>query len=53
MTETKPQVKNQLPANVTALHRQLEEMAAKAKAAKPAVDRPKGVQGPVLVIRGK
>jgi hypothetical protein len=47
------QVKEQCPANLTALRRQLEEMAAKVKVVKPAVDRPKGVQGPALVIRGK
>jgi hypothetical protein len=53
MTETKPQVKNQLPANVTALHRQLEEMAARTKGSRSTTDRRQEVQGPVLVIRGK
>jgi hypothetical protein len=47
------QAKEQRPANLTALHRQLEEMAAKRRAAESALDRPKGVQGPALVIRGK
>ena len=51
MSETKPQAKDRLPANMTALHRQLEEMAARTKA-KP-TDRRQEVQGPVLVIRGK
>ena len=51
MSET--QAKEQCSANLTTLRHQLEEMAARTKAVKPAVDRPNVVQGPVLVIRGK
>ena len=51
MSETTPQAKDRLPANVMALQRQLEEMASRTKA-KPAEER-REVQGPVLVIRGK
>jgi len=46
--------KEERPANLTALHRQLEELAARAKPKSPsAADRRKDFQGPVLVIRGK
>jgi hypothetical protein len=47
------QAKQQIAANLTALRRQLEEVAAKAKVDGRAVDRSKGIQGPVLVVRGK
>jgi hypothetical protein len=47
------QVNQQVTANLTTLRRQLEEMAAKVNVDGRAVDRPKGVQGPTLVIRGK
>jgi hypothetical protein len=51
MSET--QAKEQCPANLTALRRQLEKMAAKVYVDGRAVDRSKGIQGPVLVVRGK
>ena len=50
MNAATPQPK-QLPANMTALQRQLEEMAARTKAS--STDQRRPVQGPVLVIRGK
>ena len=50
MSDTQP--KQQVSANLTTLCRQLEEAAAKTKAAEP-VARQKGEQEPVLVIRGK
>jgi len=52
MSEAAPQTKQQLSADLMALHRQLEEIASRTKASKPA-DRPQGSEGPVLVIRGK
>lgn len=51
MSEMTPQPKDRLAANVAALHRQLEELAARTKA-KP-TDRRQEIQGSVLVIRGK
>jgi hypothetical protein len=54
MSETSAQPKQQLPANVTTLQRQLEEMAARTKPRSDSTaDRRKDIQGPVLVIRGK
>jgi hypothetical protein len=53
MNETTPRVKVQLPANMTALHRQLEEMAARSKRPTSAPNSQKNLQGPVLIIRGK
>jgi hypothetical protein len=53
MSEATPQVKEQRSANVTALHDQLKEMAARAKTGDSTTDCRKGMQGPVLVIRGK
>jgi hypothetical protein len=52
MSETTPQAKDQLPANMTALHRQLEEMAARTNSAKH--DEGQQVQAgePNLVIGG-
>jgi hypothetical protein len=54
MNEAAPQIKQQLFANLAALHRQLEEMAIKTK--RPGNAEPEQRQearGPVLVIRGK
>ena len=53
MRETTPRAKDQLPANMTALNRQLEELAARTKACRSVTERRKEIQGPVLVIRGK
>ena len=50
MNDATPQPK-QHPANLTALSRQLKEMAARTKAS--STDQRRLVQGPVLVIRGK
>ena len=52
MNETTPQAKDQLPADMTTLHRQLEEMATRGKA-RNSTDQRQTSQGPVLVIRGK
>ena len=54
MSETTPRAKERLPANMTALRRQLVEMAAKAKPAAPtAKEKPAMLQKPVLVVKGK
>ena len=39
------------PANITALQRQLLDLAARSKPTPQ--DRPQEIRGPVLVIRGK
>ena len=39
------------PANLTALHRELADLAARSKPAP--LDRPQVPRGPVMVIRGK
>ncbi|MGA2067542.1 MAG: hypothetical protein ABSG86_21415 [Thermoguttaceae bacterium] len=49
---TKPA--EQCRANLMALHRQLQEMAASGKCSdQPPRDRPQNFRGPELVIRGK
>jgi hypothetical protein len=54
MSDTSGTVQEKRPANLMALHRQLEEMAARTKATSPSTeDGRKDIQGPVLVIRGK
>jgi len=42
------------PANLSSLHRELLDLAARPKQAKgPAEDRVREIRGPVIVIRGK
>jgi hypothetical protein len=54
MSDTPGKVQEERPANLTALHRQLDELAARTEPSSPSVaDRRKDIQGPVLVIRGK
>jgi hypothetical protein len=54
MSDTPGKVQEERPANLTALHRQLEELAARTKPSSPlTADRWKDIQGPVLVVRGK
>lgn len=53
MSETTPRAEDQLPADIKGLHRQLEEMAARAKASNATAQQNNASQGPVLVIRGK
>ena len=55
MIDIAPQAKEQHPANLKALHKQLEELAAERLKQRPDSKRPQthAVGVPVLVIRGK
>ena len=55
MIDIAPQAKEQHPANLKALHKQLEELAAKGLKQSTNNERPQthAVRVPVLVIRGK
>jgi hypothetical protein len=54
MSDTSGNAQEERPANLTALHRQLEELAAETKpSTRSTADRRKDIQGPILVIRGK
>jgi hypothetical protein len=53
MIDAAPQSKQQRLANLEALHRQLEELAARSKRPGSEREQHQELQGPVLVIRGK
>jgi len=54
MNDTATQSNEQRQANLIALHRQLQEMAAGSKRSdQPAKDQSRPLQGPTPVIRGK
>jgi len=54
MNESAPQVKQQIIANLQALHRQMEEMAVRIKRPDRTERKEhREITGPVLVIRGK
>ena len=52
MSETTHQAKDQLPADIRVLHRQLEELSALVKPGNP-TDQRRAVRGLVMEIRGK
>jgi len=54
MRSNTPTVHDRRPANLAALQKSLNEMAAKTKPTDPTATRkPVVIQGPVLVIKGK
>ena len=54
MIDTAPQAKQQPLANLEALHKQLQELAARSKRpGNTPREQRQEVSGPVLVIRGK
>jgi hypothetical protein len=54
MNSTCQTTQEQHPANLAALHQTLREMFAATKSAIPTIrERPVGLHGPVIVIRGK
>jgi hypothetical protein len=54
MSQPSPTRVEQRPADLKALHRQLEEIAASAnRADRPAPDRRGYPEGPMIVVRGK
>jgi hypothetical protein len=52
MIDAAPQVKEKCRANLEALHKQLEELAARSKRPGSERESHQDLQGPVLVIQG-